>query len=119
SPRPYLDLTYQLLSVGFALVPVALALFLLSEPGRRATTRIGLTLTRPGRDLAVGVGLAALIGIPGLALYVAGRALGVTVDVQAAPSDQHWWLMPVPVLSARQIGISEFVSATASLAELV
>ncbi|HLV04092.1 CPBP family intramembrane glutamic endopeptidase [uncultured Georgenia sp.] len=119
SPRPYLDLTYQLLSVGFALVPVALALFLLSEPGRRATTRIGLTLTRPGRDLAVGVGLAALIGIPGLALYVAGRALGVTVDVQAATLDQHWWAVPVLVLAALKNALVEEVIAAGYLVERV
>ena len=41
SPRPYLDLTYQLLSIGFALVPVALALYLLSANGRSAVRRIG------------------------------------------------------------------------------
>jgi membrane protease YdiL (CAAX protease family) len=117
SPRPYLDLTYQLLGLGFALVPVALALFLLSEPGRRATTRIGLTLARPGRDLAVGAGLAALIGIPGLGVYALGRALGVTVEVQAATLDQHWWAVPVLVLAALKNALLEEVVATGYLVE--
>ncbi|PYF99025.1 CAAX protease self-immunity [Georgenia satyanarayanai] len=117
SPRPYLDLTYQLLSLGFALVPVALALFLLSEPGRRATTRIGLTFSRPGRDLAVGAGLAALIGIPGLGVYALGRALGVTVEVQAATLDATWWAVPVLVLAALKNALLEEVVAAGYLVE--
>lgn len=117
SPRPYLDLTYQLLAIGFALVPVALALFLLSEPGRRATVRIGLTLARPGRDLAVGAGLAALIGIPGLGLYALGRAVGVTVEVQAATLDTHWWAVPVLILAALKNALVEEVIAAGYLIE--
>jgi len=117
SPRPLLDLTYQLLSIGFALVPVVLALFLLSEPGRRATARIGLTGTRPGRDLAVGTGLAALIGIPGLALYALGRAVGITVEVQAATLDQYWWTVPVLILSALKNALVEEVIAAGYLVE--
>src|SRR5699024_5240058 len=81
SPRPYLDLTYQILSITFALVPVALVLYLLSDRGHSPWRRIGLDARRPGKDLAWGVGLGALIGVPGLGLYVAGRALGITVAV--------------------------------------
>lgn len=117
SPRPYLDLTYQLLSITFALVPVMLALFLLSEPGRRATARIGLELRRPGRDLLAGVGLAALIGLPGIGLYAAGRALGITVDVQAATLEPHWWAVPVLVLAAVKNALLEEVVATGYLVE--
>jgi len=117
SPRPYLDLTYQLLNIGFALVPVALALFLLSEPGRRATARIGLTFSRPWRDLAVGIGLAALIGVPGLGLYALGRALGITVEVQAATLDQYWWTVPVLILAALKNAVLEEVIAAGYLIE--
>src|SRR5690606_8907633 len=70
--RPLLDLTYQLLSLGFALVPVALALYLLSEGGRSAVRRIGLDGTRPGTDALWALGLGALIGVPGLGLYLLG-----------------------------------------------
>src|SRR4051812_36371500 len=91
SARPWLDLTYQLLQIGFALVPVALALYLLSANGKSAVRRIGLTFTRPGRDLAVGVGLAALIGIPGLGLYAVARVLGLAVQVQASALNAAWW----------------------------
>lgn len=117
SPRPYLDLTYQLLSIGFALVPVALALYLLSARGRGALARIGLDRASPLRDLGYGVALAAVVGIPGLGLYVGGRALGITVEIQAAMLDPYWWAIPVLVLSALQNGLLEEVIAVAYLTE--
>lgn len=117
SPRPYLDLTYQLLGIGFALVPVVLALYLLSSGGRSAVRRIGLDGSRPGRDLGVGVGLAGLIGIPGLALYAAGRVLGVTVEVQASALNAAWWTVPVLILSALQNSLLEEVIAVGYLME--
>ncbi|MCM0639467.1 CPBP family intramembrane glutamic endopeptidase [Cellulomonas wangsupingiae] len=117
SPRPYLDLTYQLLSIGFALLPVALALYLLSAHGRSAVRRIGLDGARPWRDLGVGVGLAALIGIPGLGLYVVGRAIGITVEVQAAALNAAWWTVPVLILAALQNALLEEVIAVGYLME--
>ncbi len=118
SDRPWLDLAYQLLGIGFALVPVALALYLLSTDSgstslraalRGALGRLGLDRSQPGRDLLVGVGLAALIGVPGLGLYVAGRALGVTADVVASGLEARWWTVPVLVLSALQNSLLEEV----------
>lgn len=117
SPRPYLDLTYQLLSIGFALVPVALALFLLSAQGRSAVRRIGLDAVRPVRDLGIGVGLAAVIGIPGLGLYALGRMLGITVQVQASALNAAWWTIPVLVLAALQNALLEEVVAVGYLME--
>ena len=117
SPRPYLDLTYQLLGIGFALVPVVLALYLLSAHGRSAVRRIGLDRTRPGLDLAVGLGLAAVIGIPGLGLYLGGRALGLTVQINASGLDAFWWTVPVLVLSALQNALLEEVVAVGYLME--
>ena len=117
SPRPYLDLTYQLLGIGFALVPVALALYLLGSHGRSALRRIGLDGTRPGRDVAVGLGLAAVIGIPGLAFYGLGRVLGLNVQIQASGLDPYWWSVPVLLLSALRAGLLEEVIAVAYLSE--
>jgi len=117
SPRPLLDLTYQLLSIGFALVPVALAIYLLSEPGRSALRRIGLDAARPWRDLAVGLGLAGAIGVPGLGLYVIGRALGITVQVQASALNAAWWTVPVLILAALQNALLEEVIAVGYLFE--
>lgn len=117
SSRPYLDLTYQLLSIGFVLVPAVLALYLLSANGRSATRRIGLDGRRPLRDLGIGIGLAAVIGIPGLGLYAAGRALGVTVDVQAAALNAAWWTVPVLILAAVQNALLEEVIVVGYLVE--
>lgn len=117
SARPYLDLTYQILSVAFALVPVALALYLLSDRGRSPWRRIGFDARRPGRDLAWGLGLGALIGIPGLGLYVAGRALGITVAVQASALDPYWWTVPVLLLAALKNGLLEEVLVVGYLVE--
>ncbi len=117
SPRPLLDLVYQLLSIGFALVPVALALYLLSASGRSAIRRIGLELSRPGRDLGLGIGLGALIGIPGLAFYALGRTLGITVQVQASALGSAWWSIPVLVAAALQNALLEEVVAVGYLME--
>jgi len=117
SPRPWLDLTYQLLSIGFALVPVALALYLLAASGRRPLRAIGLDVARPLRDLGWGALLAAAIGVPGLGLYVAGRALGVTVDVQAAALDALWWTVPVLVMAAVKNALLEEVIVVGYLSE--
>jgi membrane protease YdiL (CAAX protease family) len=103
------DIVYQLLSVFFALALVALVIYLLWEPGTNALRRIGLDFTRFGGDLGRGILLAAVIGIPGLALYAAGRALGVTVAVVASPLDASWWTIPLLVLSALRAGLTEEV----------
>jgi membrane protease YdiL (CAAX protease family) len=109
SPRPYLDLSYQLAGILFTLMPVALALWLLAEPGRRAIHRIGLDVARPGRDLAIGVALTAVIGLPGLGLYAAGRALGITVQVVPAALNPVWWAVPVLILQAVKNAVLEEV----------
>lgn len=115
--RPLFDLTYQLLSISFALVPVVLALYLLSEGGRSAVRRIGLDGSRPGKDTLWGVALGAVIGIPGLAIYVGGRALGITVEVQASGLDSYWWTVPVLVLAALKNGLVEEVLVVGYLVE--
>jgi membrane protease YdiL (CAAX protease family) len=104
--RPWLDLAYQLVAIGFGIVPVFLALYLLRRvdpPGPYAPTRfLGFDLRRPWADLGSGVALAAVIGIPGLGLYVAARALGINTQVAAANLGAQWWTIPVLVLSAVQ-----------------
>lgn len=117
SDRPWLDLAYQLVGIAFALVPVALALYLLSAHGRRATRLIGLDGARPGRDLLAGLGLAAVIGIPGLGLYLATRALGLTVQINPSGLEPYWWAVPVLVLSALQNALLEEVVAVGYLLE--
>ena len=107
--RPWLDLAYQLVGIGFALVPVLLVLYLLTLTDGPAGRLIGLDLRRPGRDLLTGALLAAGIGIPGLGLYLGARALGLNTDVQASGLAGAWWTVPVLVLSAFQNALLEEV----------
>lgn len=117
SPRPYLDLTYQVLDIAFALVPVVLALFLLSEPGRSGLRRIGLDAARPLRDLGVGISLAAAIGLPGLGFFALGRLLGITVSVNPAALNDVWWAVPVLILAALKNAVIEEVLVVGYLLE--
>jgi membrane protease YdiL (CAAX protease family) len=109
SDRPVFDLIYQLLGIGFDLVPVALVAFLLWQTNRPHLARLGIDATRPARDTLHGLGLALVIGIPGIGVYLAGRALGLTVTVVPTALDTHWWTVPVLFLSALRAGVTEEV----------
>lgn len=125
TPRPWLDLTYQLLGIATELAPVALVILLLTllpaarvaarGDGSPAAVQLGLSPVRPWRDLAWGAVLAACIGLPGLAIYAAGRALGATMDVIPAALDTHWWTIPVLVLQATKNAVIEEVIAVGYL----
>ncbi len=115
--RQYFDLTYQLLGIFFALVPVVLVIFLLTEPGRSAFRRIGFTFSNPKLDFGLGVGLAALIGVGTLGVYAAGRALGVTTAIIPTALDSYWWTVPVLVLSALRHAVLEEVIVVGYLFE--
>ncbi len=103
------DILYQVLAVFFGLALVAMVIYLLWEPGGNALRRIGLDFTRFGGDLGRGLLVAAAIGIPGLALYAAGRALGITVAVVASPLDAGWYAVPLLILAAVRAGLTEEV----------
>jgi membrane protease YdiL (CAAX protease family) len=109
SPRPYLDLTYQLLDIFFALVPVALALYLLARDHLAPRRTLGLTADRPGFDLGWGTLLAACIGIPGLLLVYVARLLGISANIVPAALQPVWWAIPVLVLSAIENAVLEEV----------
>ncbi|RJQ75006.1 CPBP family intramembrane metalloprotease [Pseudonocardiaceae bacterium YIM PH 21723] len=93
-----LDLAKQLTGVITLLAWGALGAYLLwragvalREAGLRWSARI---------DLPRGIGLAALIGIPGLALYLGAHAAGLALTVQPSTLGGHWWRVPVLMLSA-------------------
>lgn len=109
SPRPTFDLIYQLMGIFFDLVPVALCAFLLWQITRPHLGRLGIDFTRPARDTLQGLGLALAIGIPGIGVYLAGRELGITVNVVPNALDTYWWTIPVLILSAMRAGITEEV----------
>ena len=109
--RPWLDLSYQVVNIAFALVPLLLVLYLLSRNNPlgdpRSWRTIGFDLRRPVRDLVLGLIIAAGIGIPGLGLYLGARALGLNTTVQASGLGDHWWAVPVLIISAAQNAVLE------------
>ena len=109
SDREWLDLTYQLLGIGFGLAPVALVLFLLWERSQSPFSNIGLDFKYPLKDLIRGFWLAALIGIPGLGLYLVARQLGISAEVIPASLGQYWWTIPVLLLTAVKAALLEEV----------
>ena len=119
--RPAFDLVYQVLDVAFALAPVALVAFLLWRPVAPHLARLGLG-DRPGdrpgrrfRECLGGVGLAALIGIPGIAFYLFARWIGINATVIPAALDAHWWTVPVLVLQALKAALTEELIVVAYL----
>jgi membrane protease YdiL (CAAX protease family) len=90
-----LQLTRVLQLVGWG----ALGAYLLIRAGF-ALRAVGLDGRRPGRDLLGSAGLAALIGIPGLGVYLGARALGLSVTIAPTTLDDTWWRLPVLVASA-------------------
>lgn len=109
SDREVFDLVYQLLSIAFALAPVLLVCYLVWSPLRPRLGVLGIDGQRAGRDIGWGVGLVAAIGIPGIALYLAGRSLGLFVAVNPAGLGDHWWTIPVLLLSAARASLQEEV----------
>ncbi len=106
---------YSLINLGLNLAVLGqliawgmLALYLLWRGGIRPAA-IGLGRLRWRPDLGYGLVLAALIGLPGLLLYLAGRALGLNAEVEPAALSQSWWRIPVLVLAAFANGFAEEV----------
>ncbi len=94
-----LDLFAQLADAVQLLAWGSLGAYLVYRSGVRLAG-IGLDRTRIGSDLARGVGLAALIGIPGLGLYLLARTVGANLTVVPASLSDTWWRIPVLVISA-------------------
>ena len=106
--QPWLDLLLQLIGLGFALVPVFLAIHLLTRSGE-GVRPLGLDRWRPRFDLTAGVGLAALIGGAGLLFYLGVHAAGLNLIVVPEALPPTWWRTPVLLLSAAQNAVLEEV----------
>ena len=107
--RPWFDLADQLLQVAVGLVPVLLALYLLDRYPGHGARLIGFDGRRPAFDLGSGAVLAAVIGIPGLALYVAAVYLDLGVRILPSGLAPVWWAVPVLILAALQNALVEEV----------
>jgi membrane protease YdiL (CAAX protease family) len=90
-----LQLTRVLQLVGWG----ALGAYLLLRAGI-ALRDIGLDRRHPTRDGLGAVGLAALIGVPGLGVYLVARAIGVSVTIAPTTLTDTWWRVPVLIASA-------------------
>ncbi len=108
SARPGIDLTLQLLRIGFALVIVGLVAYLLRRSGESLRT-IGVDGQQPGRDLGRGAGLAAVVGLTGLIWYLIAHRLGINLTVAAQGLPEVWWRTPVLVLGALENAVVEEV----------
>ncbi|WP_019813550.1 CPBP family intramembrane glutamic endopeptidase [Saccharomonospora saliphila] len=103
-----LDLARQLLGVVQLVGWGALGLYLLWRTGTRLAG-IGVDGRRPGRDALCAAGLAALIGIPGLAFYLGAWQLGFNLAVQPSTLDETWWRPIVLTLAAFGNAVAEEV----------
>ena len=83
-----IDFFRQLLSATKLFGIAALAVYLIWRAGV-PLARIGLPALRAKFDIPLGIGLAALIGIPGLGLYVVARAMDLNVQVVPVGSERN------------------------------
>jgi uncharacterized protein len=100
----------QIASFVFGLAPVWLVVYLVRRSGE-GVGAIGLDVSEPRRDLALGAVLFVVVGIGGIAVYLASVALGVNRFVVPVPPLGHWWTVPVLVLNALEAGLLEEVIA--------
>ena len=94
-----LDLVAQLLGVLQLAAWGGIGLYLLWRTGIKLKV-IGLDGTRKLADSLGALGLAAIIGIPGLAFYFAAWALGLNLAVQPSTLDNQWWMSLALILAA-------------------
>lgn len=109
--RSYFDLIDLGLNVALAAQLIAwgaLALYLLWRSGF-SPARVGLGRFRWRADLLGGIGLAVLIGVPGLALYLLARKLGLNASVVPSSLRDTWWRISMLVVSAFANGWAEEV----------
>lgn len=113
--RPLLALFLELFNLLFSyVVPALLAIYLVNRDrdwdptAARAATRLGLDGRRWRFDVITGLGLALVVGVPGLGLYFVARALDINTNV--APANlTEWWAGPILVLLAFGNGLLEEV----------
>ncbi|MCG5433004.1 CPBP family intramembrane metalloprotease [Mycobacterium sp. MYCO198283] len=109
--RSYVDLVdlgLNLASIAQLLAWGALAVYLLWRSGI-GPARLGLGRFAWRPDGLGGLGLAALIGLPGLGLYALARHLGLNSDVVPSTLDDTWWRVPVLIAASFGNGWAEEV----------
>jgi uncharacterized protein len=104
---------FDLVDLGLNLAVIAqliawggLGLYLLWRSGL-GPARIGLGRFRWRADLLGGIGLAAVIGMPGLAFYLTARWLGINASVVPSSLGATWWRVPALTATAFANGWAE------------
>jgi membrane protease YdiL (CAAX protease family) len=105
--RMWLDIAYDVTGIVAGLMPVVLVLVLLSRDSRTAGFGIGMDRRPARRELLLGAGFAALIGIPGLVLVWAAHHLGVSANLAVVDVPDTWYRVPLLLLQAAQNGALE------------
>jgi membrane protease YdiL (CAAX protease family) len=109
-----IDLGLNLASIAQLLAWGGLALYLLWRTGFRPAS-VGLSRPQWRTDVLGGLGLAALIGLPGVGLYIVARVLGISAAVVPTTLGDTWWRVPVLIASAFANGWAEEVIVVAYL----
>lgn len=105
SVLPWLDPILQLLSSGVLFAWGGLAIFLLLR--HLPTPALVRSWRLRGRDWLHGAGLAAIIGLPGLAFYLGAVHLGLSKQVVPTGRDESWWRIPLLILNSWANGFAE------------
>ncbi len=126
-----IDAARQMMSILRLFAIAARGVYLLWRSGL-GLSRVGLGRWTPRRDVPAGLVLAAVIGLPGLALVAVARVFGLNASLVPSQADT-WWEWPVLILIAignaaaeeivvvayfitrlRQLGVSDAKSLAAS-----
>lgn len=105
STLPWLDPILQLLSSSVLFAWGGLAIFLLLR--HLPTPALVRSWRLRGRDWLHGAGLAALIGLPGLAFYLGAVHLGLSKQVVPTGLDESWWRIPLLIVNSWANGFAE------------
>ncbi len=105
STLPWLDPILQLLSSGVLFAWGGLAIFLLLR--HLPIPALVRSWRMRGRDWLHGAGLAAIIGLPGLAFYLGAVHLGLSKQVVPTGLDESWWRFPLLIVNSWANGFAE------------
>ncbi len=106
-----IDAVRQVMRAARLVAMGALGVYLLWRSGIRLSA---VGITRPTqRDVPPALGLAALIGLPGLGLVALASVLGLNAELVPAPTDTAWWQYLALVLIAIGNAVAEEVIVVA------
>jgi membrane protease YdiL (CAAX protease family) len=103
----WLDILDQVASILSGVAPAFLVLVLLLRSPAGPGFGIGFTWPVRLREGLQGLGFAALIGVPGLALVYVARKIGANAQIVVTDFPDVWYRVPTLLAEAFQQGISE------------